>query len=90
MDEEVSEETEAPIEEQYPADETPPPSFRAITSQDELDRVLSERLRRERAKFADYADLRKKAEEYDKIAAASQTESERLNIRLSESESTST
>ena len=68
-------------------EETPPaPSFRPIASQDELDRVISERLRRERSKFADYADLKRKAEEFDRISEANKSESERMTSRLTEAE----
>ena len=48
--------------------------FKAITSQDELDRVLARRLERERAKFADYDEIKTKAAEFDKVAEASKTE----------------
>lgn len=34
------------------------PEFEAITSQEQLDRVLSDRLAHERAKHADYDDLK--------------------------------
>jgi tRNA(Glu) U13 pseudouridine synthase TruD len=62
------------------------PSFRVISSQDELDRVLSERLKRERAKFADYSSLKTKAEEYDKLADAQRTEAEKLQAKAAEAE----
>mgnify|MGYP003356662418 CR=1 FL=1 len=35
--------------------------FTPITSQDQLNNVIADRLRRERAKFADYAELKEKA-----------------------------
>jgi len=62
------------------------PSFRIISSQDELDRVISERLKRERAKYADYSSLKDKAEEYDKLADAQKTEAERLQSKAQEAE----
>jgi len=69
-------------------DETPAvPTFRAISSQDELDRVISERLKRERAKFADYKDLQAKAAEYDKIAESTRSETEKLSAKAAEAES---
>ena len=37
--------------------------FEAITSQEQLDKVLSKRLERERAKYADYEELKQKAAE---------------------------
>lgn len=54
-----------------------PADFQPIASQADLDRVLGERLARERAKFADYADLQKKAAEFDKAAEAARTEHEK-------------
>ena len=37
--------------------------FEAITSQEQLDKILSKRLERERAKYADYEELKQKAAE---------------------------
>lgn len=51
--------------------------FTPIASQADLDRILGERLARERAKFADYADLQKKAAEFDKATEAARTEQEK-------------
>lgn len=51
--------------------------FQPIASQADLDRVLGERLARERAKFADYADLQKKAAEFDKATEAARSEHEK-------------
>ena len=56
--------------------------FEAITSQEQLDKVLSKRLERERAKYADYEELKQKAAE----AADSRSEVEKLNDRLKELE----
>jgi predicted methyltransferase MtxX (methanogen marker protein 4) len=61
-------------------------AFRAISSQDELDRVISERLKRERAKFADYKDLQSKAIEYDKIVESTRSETEKLSSKAAEAE----
>ena len=83
----VEDENVEEIEQTEPVEEPPPPpAFRTINSQEELDRVLSERLRRERAKFADYAQLRQKAEEFDRLTEAQKTEAERLTARLTEAE----
>lgn len=54
-----------------------PPKFEPIGSQVELDRVLGERLARERAKYADYNDLKTKAGEYDKAIEAARTDQEK-------------
>ena len=56
--------------------------FEAITSQEQLDRVLSKRLERERAKYADYEELKQKAAE----AADSRSEVEKLHDRVKELE----
>ena len=56
--------------------------FEAITSQEQLDKILSKRLERERAKYADYEELKKAAAE----AADSRSEVEKLNDRLKELE----
>ena len=56
--------------------------FEAITSQEQLDKVLSKRLERERAKYADYEELKQKAAE----AADSRSEVEKLHDRVKELE----
>lgn len=66
-------------EDDQPADkpDDKPAEFQPIASQADLDRILGERLARERAKFADYADLQKKAAEFDKATEAARTEQEK-------------
>lgn len=56
--------------------------FKAITSQEELNAVLKDRLERERAKFSDYKDLKSKAAQLDSLAEASKTEAEKFNERI--------
>lgn len=46
-------------------------------TQSDLDRIVSERLRREREKLGDVDDLRRKASEFDKLQEASKTELEK-------------
>jgi hypothetical protein len=58
-----------------PAD--PPESFEAITSQEEFDKRLGQRLAREREKYADYDEAKRKAAEYDQLQEANRTEQER-------------
>jgi hypothetical protein len=43
-------------------------------SQAEVDKIVAERVARERKKFADYEDLKKKASEYDKFQDSQKTE----------------
>ena len=60
--------------------------FKPITSQDELNKVLDERLKRERAKFADYRDVKAKAARLDEIEQANQTEAEKVAKRVADLE----
>ena len=60
--------------------------FKAITSQDDLNRVINERLTRERAKYADYKDLKVKATKLDEIEQANQTEAEKTAKRIADLE----
>lgn len=62
-------------------------------SQDELNRIISERVAREKAKldkaleqYKDVPDLRKKADEYDKLVASQQTEQEKILARAEAAE----
>lgn len=60
-----------------PPNPTDPPKFEAITSQDQLDKVLGSRLAREREKYADYDDIKKKAAAHDEALEAAKTEQEK-------------
>lgn len=60
--------------------------FKPITSQDDLNRVIDDRLKRERAKFSDYKDVKAKAAKLDEIEAANQSELEKANNRAGEAE----
>ncbi|WP_407316650.1 hypothetical protein UQW22_09920 [Isoptericola halotolerans] len=51
--------------------------FKAPESQEELNRIIESRLARERAKFADYDDLKSKAERFDKAEEANLSELEK-------------
>lgn len=57
----------------------PPAStgFQPITSQDALNALVAERVNREKAKFADYSDVKAKAKRLDDIEAANATELEK-------------
>ena len=57
--------------------------FKAITSQAELDKLLGDRLARERAKYADYDDLKAKATAADE---ANKTEAEKAAERIKAAE----
>jgi hypothetical protein len=55
-------------------------------TQAELDAIIADRLQREREKTKDYADLKKAAEEYQKLKDAQMTETEKLKSKLEEAE----
>lgn len=52
----------------------PAKEYKAPQTQEELDRIVQSRLAREREKFADYDDVKKRAEEFDKIQESQKTE----------------
>lgn len=64
--------------------------FKAITSQADLDKVLGDRLARERAKYADYDDIKAKAAKVDEAAEASKTEAQKLADRIQAAEDRAT
>ncbi len=53
-----------------------PPADRSFTQAD-VDRIVAERLTRDRARFADYEDLKKKATELDKVKREQESETEK-------------
>jgi hypothetical protein len=46
-------------------------------TQSQIDSMIEDRIRRERAKFGDYADLKKKAAQFDQAAEAAKTDQEK-------------
>ncbi|HJR89886.1 MAG TPA: DUF4355 domain-containing protein [Aeromicrobium sp.] len=60
--------------------------FTPPATQDELNKIISDRVARERAKFADYTDLKSKAAKFDELDQASKSEQERLTERLTAAE----
>lgn len=60
--------------------------FQAITSQDELNRVIGERVKRATSKFADYKDLQAKAAKLDEIENANRSEADKAQARIAELE----
>lgn len=66
---------------------TPPAAqFEAITSQEDFEKRLGERLARERAKYSDYRDLKAKAAKLDELEEASKTELQRITERAETAE----
>ena len=60
--------------------------FKPITSQQELNAALKDRLDRERAKFKDYPDVKAKAAKLDEIEQANLSELEKVNGRATTAE----
>lgn len=60
--------------------------FTPITSQEALDKLISARLERERAKFSDYSELKTKAARFDEIEENNKTELEKLQTKLAKAE----
>lgn len=56
--------------------------FKPITSQEDLNRIIADRVARERAKVADYKDLKAKAARLDEIEAANKSEVEKAAERI--------
>lgn len=60
--------------------------FKPITSQDDLNRIIADRVNRERAKYADYKDVKAKASRFDELEAANKTEAQKLADAVSAAE----
>lgn len=67
---------------------TPPvaPAFAPPASQEDLDRIIGDRLARERTKFADYQDLKAKAERFDALEEQNKTELQKALDRAAAAE----
>lgn len=63
------------------ADEETPVEGGKTFTQAEIDRLIEERLQRERKKYSDYDELRAKAEKLDEVEGASKTELQKLAER---------
>lgn len=72
------------------AQETKTDGFAPILTQDDLNKVIAERVNRERAKYADYGDLKVKAGRLDQLEAASKTEGEKVAERIAALEAENT
>lgn len=84
----MSEENSAPAEVTEPKSTTqesaeapaePGNGFEPITSQAQLNKVLSARLERERAKYSDYAELKERVAGWDKLVERAETAEARLS-----------
>ncbi len=59
------------------AENTETPEFKAITSQEELDRLIGARINKVKSQYADYDDLKTKASKFDEVEQASKSELEK-------------
>jgi uncharacterized protein YhaN len=63
------------------------PSEPKTFTQEELNGIVEERIKRERAKYEGYDDLKAKAEEYDKMVEANKTELQKATERADQLQS---
>src|SRR4029077_13741985 len=70
-----------------PSGEPTAAQFEAITSQEALDGIVGDRVKRERAKFSDYGDLQAKPSRLDWLPEPGQPETEKANKRATHAES---
>lgn len=87
----LAEPTAPPVVPPAPAQTPPPPVELPKTfTQEELDRIIKERLGREQARFADYDTLKEAAEELSKLKEADLSEQELLKKRIAEMQEAAT
>ena len=60
--------------------------FTPPATQDELNRIIAERVNRVKTQFGDYSDLKAKAAKFDELDQANKTEQERLTERAEAAE----
>lgn len=60
--------------------------FTPPASQEELNRIIAERVSREKAKYADYADLKAKAGEFDQLTESQKSETQKAVERAEAAE----
>ncbi|MCD0450774.1 DUF4355 domain-containing protein [Actinocorallia sp. API 0066] len=65
---------------------TPPAGGDKTFTQADLDRLIAERLKREREKYADYDELKQRAQAADQAADSSKTELQKLTARVEAAE----
>ncbi|WP_305780014.1 capsid assembly scaffolding protein Gp46 family protein [Nocardia nova] len=64
------------------SDKDSAPSFQAITTQADLDRIIGRRVAQERSKYSGFDDLKAKASKYDELEEAKKTNEQRLSDQL--------
>lgn len=73
----MSNQSKNQIEQHEPQTGTAESTFEPITSQDQLDKLISGRIARERSKYGDYDALKQKAAKFDEIEQANKSELQR-------------
>lgn len=63
-----------------------PPAYTPPATQADLDRIIADRLAREKAKYADYDEAKQKAAEYDRVQEAAKTEVQKIVERAEKAE----
>lgn len=71
----------ANMQEQTPQGGAADKEFQPVSTQAELDRIIGERIARERAKYAGYAEFKAKAAKFDEMEQAGKSELEKANDR---------
>lgn len=69
-----------------PTPEAPKGDFKVIDSQEDLDRIINQRLAREKSKYADYDDLKQKADQLAAIERDKMTAEEQLQAAHKEAQ----
>jgi hypothetical protein len=64
--------------------------FKPPATQEELNRIIADRVKRTEAKYAGFSDLKKKAEQFDAIEQANKTELQRIQERSEAAEKRAT
>lgn len=82
----MSEQTETAVAGEHTEQGQEAPKFEAITSQEDFDKAIQARIARERAKFADYEDVKARASKLTEIEEANKTEAEKVAERLAAAE----
>jgi arsenate reductase-like glutaredoxin family protein len=68
-----------------PSPSPAPPPDKTFTQKD-VDKIVTDRLARQRSQFSDYDDLKTKAEEFDKLQSEKQSDTEKLIARAEAAE----
>lgn len=82
----MAENTSATESQAEPTSSDKASEFAPITTQADLDRIIGDRLARERSKYGDYSELKAKAAQFDELEEAKKTELEKVQAKLAKAE----